>query len=89
MKVCIIDDMADQTIGLSTDNVGTWGFEIGLGVTVAYKGTEIGVGTTGTYNGYVKGIVTGVSTDSDNSASTIDVKIVSRVKTTGISSPLL
>ena len=83
LKVCFIDDMADQTIGLSTDNVGTWGFEIGLGVTVAYKGTEIGVGTTGTYNGYVKGIVTGVSTDSDNSASTIDVKIVSRVKTTG------
>ena len=38
-----------------------------------------GAGTTSTFNGYLKGIITGVSTDSVDSASTIDVKIVSRV----------
>ena len=38
-----------------------------------------GAGTTSTFNGYLKGIITGVSTDSVNSASTFDVKIVSRV----------
>ena len=42
------------------------------------------VGTTATENGYVKGIVTGVATNtSTTEQSTIDVKIVSRVKTTG------
>ena len=53
---------------------------VGQGVTVALNDVVIpGAGTTSTFNGYLKGIITGVSTDSVNSASTFDVKIVSRV----------
>ena len=84
LKVCFIDDFADQTVGLSTNDLNRFGFTVGAGVTWAYSGTEVGVGTTATVNGYVKGIVTGVSTDTGTTeASTIDVKIVSRVKTIG------
>ena len=84
LKVCFIDDYADQTVGLSTNDLYRFGFTVGAGVTWAYSGTEVGIGTTATVNGYVKGIVTGVATDtSTTEASTIDVKIVSRVQTTG------
>ena len=83
MKLCYIDDFADQTVGLTTTNLETAGFAIGCGVTVAYSGTTVGLGTTATTNGYVKGIITGVTTDSVNAASSIDVKIVSKVEQTG------
>ena len=83
LKLCYIDDYADQTVGLTTTNLETAGFVIGCGVTVAYSGTEVGVGTTATTNGYVKGIITGLSTDTTNGNSTIDVKIVSKVQQTG------
>ncbi len=80
LKVCVIDDLADQTIGITTDNLFKAGAIVGNGVTVALNDVVIpGAGTTSTFNGYLKGIITGVSTDSTNSASTFDVKIVSRV----------
>jgi len=80
LKVCVIDDQADQIIGITTDNLRKAGAIVGQGVTVALNDVVIpGAGTTSTFNGYLKGIVTGVSTDSVNSASTFDVKIVSRV----------
>ena len=80
LKVCVIDDQADQIIGITTDNLFKAGAIVGQGVTVALNDVVIpGAGTTSTFNGYLKGIITGVSTDSINSASTFDVKIVSRV----------
>ena len=80
LKVCFIDDLADQTIGITTTNLGTIGARIGFGVTTAITSTSIaGVGTTSSFTGYLKGIITGVSTDSTNGNSTINVKIVSRV----------
>ena len=48
-----------------------------------YQGTEAGVGTTKTVDGFLKGIITGVTTDSTNSASSIVVKVVSRVSGAG------
>jgi len=84
LKVCFIDDFADQTVGFSTVDLKNFGFTVGAGVTWAYSGTTAGVGTTSTTNGYVKGIITGVATNtSTTEQSTIDVKIVSRVQTTG------
>ena len=80
LKVCVIDDLADQTIGITTDNLFKAGAIVGQGVTVALNSVVIpGAGTTSTFDGYLKAIITGVSTDSVNSASTFDVKIVSRV----------
>jgi hypothetical protein len=84
LKVCFIDNLADQTIGIGTTNLSTVGAQIGFGVTTAITNTAIaGSGTTSLFTGYLKGIITGVTTDATNSNSSIDVKIVSRVSSAG------
>jgi len=83
LKVCVIDDLADQTIGINTTSPLAAGVTIGAGVTASLDGSTIpGSGSTSTFAGYIKGIVTGVTT-SATGASTFDVKIVSRVHTVG------
>ena len=82
LKVCFIDDIADQIIGITTTNLATAGATIGAGVTAAITGTLVGNGSTSTFTGHLKGIITGVSTSATGS-STIDVKIVSRVSSAG------
>ena len=80
LRVCVIDDLADQTIGVTTTSLGDYGIKVGHGVTSALINEVIpGAGTTSTFNGYLKGIITGVSTDATDGASTFDVKVVSRV----------
>ena len=84
LRVCVIDDIADQIIGITTTNLGNAGATIGFGVTASLVGQVIpGAGTTSAFDGYLKGIITGVSTDATNSVSTIDVKVVSRVSAAG------
>ena len=84
MKVCVIDSLADQTIGITTTNPSASGVTIGFGVTVAVAAiTILGEGETSSFTGYLKGIITGVSTDSTNGNSKIDVKMVSRVSSAG------
>ena len=57
---------------------------VGHGVTSALSSVVIpGAGSTTTFSGYLKGIITGVSTDAVNGNSTIDVKIVSQVSALG------
>ena len=83
LKVCVIDDKADQIIGINTDDLGTAGAQIGYGVTVSLSNVTIaGVGTTSEFSGYLKGIITGVTTSTTGN-STFDVKIVSRVSAAG------
>ena len=82
LKVCVIDDKADQII-----NVGSAVTEaqVGYGVTTSVTNvTSAGIGTTSTFTGYVKGIITGVST----TAQTIDVKITSIVSSSGVETPV-
>jgi len=89
LKVCTIDDFADQTIGISTTNLGSAGAIVGYGITTALSSQIVpGVGSTSEFNGYLKGIITGVSTDSNNGSSTIDIKIVSRVSSAGTETPI-
>ena len=84
LKVCTIDNAADQTIGITTFSLSDIGATIGAGVTSPLSSVVIpGAGTTTEFNGYLKGIITGIKTDSVGSNSTIDVKIVSRVSTAG------
>ena len=84
LKVCQIDDLADQTLGITTTDLNEAGAIIGYAVTTQLDSVVIpGIGTTATYSGYLKGIITGVSTDSTNSESTIDVKVVARVSSAG------
>ena len=74
LKVCVIDDKADQILQV-TSQVAT-ASSVGYGVTVALANkTVAGIGTTTIFNGYLKGIITGVGT------STLDVKITSLVAT--------
>ena len=84
LKVCVIDDFADQVIGITTVNVGNTGATIGFGVTAALTNAVVpGTGSTTGFTGFLKGIITGVTTDATGGNSTIDVKIVSRVETVG------
>jgi hypothetical protein len=84
LKVCTIDNAADQVLGVSTNSLAGLGITVGYGVTAVLSSVAIpGVGTTTSFNGMLKGIITGVSTDATNSNSTIDVKVVSRVNTAG------
>ena len=88
LKVCVIDDKADQIIGINTTDPGTAGAQVGYGVTVSLSGvTFAGIGTTSEFNGYLKGIITGVTTSTTGN-STFDVKIVSRVTSTGVESEI-
>ena len=89
MKVCVIDDLADQTIGITTSSLVTAGAVIGYAVTARLENVVIpGLGTTELFNGYIKGIITGVTTDSTDSASTIDVKITDRVSAAGVTTAI-
>jgi len=84
LKVCVIDNAADQTIAITTTNPGASGAIVGYGVTATLSNIVVpGAGTTSTFSGYLKGIITGVTTDSTNGNSTIDVKITSRVSSAG------
>ena len=69
IKVCIIDNFADQTIS----GISTTGFAVGYGLTQSISGSVAGIGTTTSASGYIKGIITGIG------ASSIDVKILSKV----------
>jgi hypothetical protein len=84
LKVCFIDDLADQTLGITTTSLAGLGATVGYGVTLTLTNSVIaGSGSTSIFSGYLKAIITGVTTDTTNGNSSIDVKIVSRVSTTG------
>ena len=84
LKVCQIDNAADQIIGISTNNLYNAGARVGFAVTANIDGAIVpGIGTTGGFTGFLKGIITGVKTDSTNSNSTFDVKITDRISAIG------
>lgn len=83
LKVCLIDDKADQIIGITTTNPGAVGAQIGFGVTVGINTVIAGTGATSPYIGYLKGIVVGVNTGISTTSTTIEVKILSRVSSGG------
>ena len=84
LKVCYIDDFADQIVGIATTSLEGIGAEVGFGVTASLSGAVIpGSGTTSEFTGFLKGIITGLSTDANGNSSTLDIKVVSRVETVG------
>ena len=79
LKVCVIDNFADQTIGIGT----TTNVAVGQGVTVSLTNQVVaGSGDTSNFTGYLKGIVTGLG------ATTADIKITNRVTTAGVSTAI-
>ena len=83
LKVCFVDDFADQTLTVSSTSLAGSGVTVGYGITAPLSTVLPGAGTTSSFTGFLKGIVTGVSTDAVGGNSTIDVKVVSRVETVG------
>ena len=80
MKVCVIDDQADQIVSVATTNPGALEFKVGLAVTAVRNSITIpGDGETSLFTGSLKGIITGVNTDAVNGNSTLDLKVVSRL----------
>ena len=76
LKVCVIDNKADQTIAIGA----TTGVTVGFGLTTPLTNQVVaGSGDTSNFTGYLKGIITGIG------ETTIDVKVVERVTTAGVS----
>jgi hypothetical protein len=82
LKVCVIDDKADQIItGLSTSFINS--AAVGMGLTTTLTNVpSAGIGTTSIFNGCLKSIITGIG------VSSIDVKITSIVSTSGVETPV-
>jgi hypothetical protein len=81
LKVCVIDDKADQilTVGSAFTSVAT----VGMGVTTTLSNVpSAGIGSTSAFNGYLKGIITEIG------AGTVEVKINSIVSTAGVETPI-
>ena len=79
LKVCVIDDFADQRISVGS---GVTAGMVGLGVTQAIDGRlEVGSGTTSSASGFLRGVITAVDTTNN----TVDVKIVDKVSTSNVS----
>lgn len=75
IKVCVIDDFADQIISIAS----TTGISVGFGVTQRYSTIISGIGITNSESGILKGIVTGVGAVSGVSTSQICVKVIAKV----------
>ena len=76
LKVCVIDDAADQTLTLASIGAAT----VGMAVTSVLDAVVIpGAGSTSAFTGYLKSIITAVNTTT----KVVDVKIVSRVDSAG------
>ena len=82
LKVCYIDDLADQILTVPNASLTGAGASIGVGVTAAISGVLPGAGTTAVFDGYLKGIITGHP--DGNTGGKIEVKIVSRVSNAGV-----
>jgi hypothetical protein len=77
LKVCVIDDKADQILRVGT----TFANQASVGMAVTTTLTNVpsaGVGTTSLFNGYLKGIITGVG------SSSVEVKVTSVVSSAGV-----
>ncbi len=81
LKVCVIDDKADQILPVGA--ALTAQASVGMGVTTTLTNVpSAGVGTTSSFSGYLKSIVTGIG------ASTLEVKVTSIVSTSGVETPV-
>jgi hypothetical protein len=67
LKVCVIDASADQRIA-----IGTFGLQVGYGMTVGFTTSVAGVGIASTTSGFVRGLITNIGSQF------IDVKITDR-----------
>ena len=84
LKVCFIDDLADQIITLDSTSLSGIGVSVGYNVISSLNTTIVSAGSATTFSGTLNGLITGISTDSVLGNSTISVKVVSRVSSGGV-----
>jgi len=79
IRVAIIDAQADQRLGIDTTTIngGASDLVVGMGITQTFEAVLPGVGTTSLLDGHLKGIITGINSES------VDVKVVSHVSAAG------
>ena len=88
MKVCMIDDMADQIIEVDTNDLTADGAVVGEGIIAPLTAVTIpGSGGVETFTGDIKGIITSI-TNSTASNSKLTVKVVSRISSAGVETPM-
>ena len=68
IKVCVIDGLADQRLGVGTDGLAV-GYALTAGFSTSVANSD---GTVGVHTGFIKGIITQINVGS------IDVKLTSR-----------
>ena len=87
VKICVIDDFADQVVGFATTSISTGSginAQVGYGITVDISGKVIvGSGSTEIFEGYLKGVITSVVDGPELNKSFLTVKIHSIVSTGG------
>ena len=86
LKICQIDDFADQRLFFNSTNLSGLGMTVGFAVTANIAGGTalIGVGTTSASNAILKGVIVGVNTNStDGSKSSVDIRVTERIIAVG------
>ena len=86
LKVCQIDDFADQRLFFNSTDLAGLGMTVGFAVTanIASGTALIGVGTTSVTNAIIKGVIVGVNTNStDGTQSSVDVRVTERLLAVG------
>lgn len=84
LKVAVIDDYADLTIGIATTSFAgvSTATKVEAGKAIIKDLTSVivpGIGVTSLFNGYLKGIITGVKENTNGTNSELYVKVISRV----------
>jgi hypothetical protein len=91
LKICVIDDFADQIISFATTSLTAVGATVGYGVTVNIAGTiipDVSTGVATAFDGYLKGIITQIDDNITLGKSALSVKIISRVSSAGTETPV-
>jgi len=81
LKVCVVDDKADQIITVGAGATLFSRIQVGYGITVPFSNLVVpGAGSTSIVSGALKGIITGINTET----YTLDVKITNRTTDSGV-----
>jgi hypothetical protein len=87
LKVCLIDDAADQRIKFNVESLTNFGIQVGYGLTTRLDNIQIPEnGVLTNFTGYLKGIITNI--ENNSTGGIVDVKLISRVSSEGVETPI-
>jgi hypothetical protein len=87
LKVCLIDDAADQRIKFNAENLTDFDIQVGYGLITQLNNIQIPEnGVLTNFTGYLKSIITNI--ENNPTGGIIDVKLISRVSSAGTETPI-